>query len=117
MTSCSIWIDKESKKEIINDVFDFEEGDCLYQGHEIDELYLEKDGKLSGFINIGPIGVAIDIEFDEWFQEFKKHKAFDCLRQVIEARILQQEVTLGELKNMFAYHVDTSVETVKTEEN
>ena len=43
------------------------------------------------------------------------NKAFDELRQQIEKRILEQEVTLTELKNMFAYHVDSSEQTIMEE--
>ena len=110
--SCSIWISDADKKEIINAVCEHDELTCdaLFDGHEIDELYIESDGALYGFINIGPIGVSVNIPFEEWFGLFKKYKAWDELRQQIEKRIVEQEVTLGELKNMFAYHC--SVETI-----
>ena len=114
---CSIWIDDrlENKKGLIEKILDYDGSDCLYEGHEVDELYIERDGALEGFINVGEIGVGINIPFEEWFGLFKKYKAFDELRQQIEKRILEQEVTLTELKNMFAYHVDSSEQTIMEE--
>ena len=112
--SCSIWISDEDKIEIVSKVIEHDENVCeaLFDGHDIDELYIETDGSLYGFIEIGPIGVSINIPFEEWFGLFKKYGAWEELRKQIEKRILEQEVTLQELKNMFAVHINTSVETI-----
>ena len=117
--SCSIWIDErvEKKTELMSKIMKYDGSDCLYDGHEIDELYIEKDGSLEGFISIGEIGVGINIPFEEWFGLFKKYDAWDALRVNIEKRILDQEVTLQELKNMFATHVNTSNQTITEEES
>jgi hypothetical protein len=99
-------MDKESLDQLRKDIIDYDidvQG-SLYETEEVEELYLENDGKLTGFIQVGQVGVAIDIPFEVWFEEFKKHKAFDVLRTKLEALILENETTLQELKNMFAYH-------------
>ena len=99
--SCSIWVDKNDIKKIIVDLLEYEEGDALYEGHEIDEFYIESNGAMEGFIEVGPIGFSVQIPFDDWFQQFKKYKAFKELRLYLEKRIEQEEMTLSEFQDLF----------------
>jgi len=82
MKMVSIWIDKKDKARIINDIQDYDELECesLYEGHDIGELYIDRhSGAIEGYIGVGPIGIGIDLPFQDWFTEFLRFGAFEDL--------------------------------------
>ena len=78
----AIWIDKKDKEQIIKDVANYDELICesLYEGHHIDEFYIDRTtGDMEGYIDVGPIGIGVDIPFQDWFTQFLKFGSFEDL--------------------------------------
>lgn len=76
----SIWIDPDDYERVIKKIKATKHGEAIYEGYKIDELYIEDTtGDLAGWINIGDIGVSIEIDFGDWFKEFIRLKAFEDL--------------------------------------
>ena len=82
---CSIWIEQAKFDKIIEKIRNHDEADPLYDGHIIEELYINShDGSMEGFISIEEIGVSIWIPFGDWFSNFIKYKAFEDLTDFLE---------------------------------
>lgn len=83
---CSIWMAEKDFEKIIENIKNHDEGDPLYDGHNIEELYIDShDGAMNGFISIGDVGVSIWIPFGEWFANFVKFKTFEDMIDFMEA--------------------------------
>ena len=113
---CSLWIEEKDFDAIIEKIQNHDESDPLYEGHNIEELYVNSsNGTLEGFITIGDIGVGIWIPFGEWFSNFVKFKAFDKMIDFMENH--QHEVE-DAVDNSYVIlnKINSSIETKKTEE-
>jgi hypothetical protein len=110
-----IWISKEEVPRIKKKLEDFVEEDALYEGHKIEELYIDRwSGDLEGFIGIGDIGVAIHIPFEEWVAQFIHFGSFEDL-PVIFKRKQQELLKACESAETLNQHL-SSTQREKTEE-
>ena len=99
----SIWIDKKDKEQIIKDVVNYDELNCesLYDEHSIDEFYIDrKTGDLEGFIGVGPIGIGIEIPFQDWFTQFLKFGSFEDLEHFLAEHQDEVKKAYMTLKNI-----------------
>ena len=97
----SIWIEDKSKKEIIEAVKNHNEEDPLYDGHHIDEFYIDRSsGAIEGYISVGPIGVGIDIPFEDWFAQFLKFGSFEKLEYFLAENQERVKAVQMVLKNI-----------------
>jgi len=82
---CSIWIREEDKEKILQKMEENNEEEALYEGHKIDELYVDRyDGSLTGFIEVGDIGVSVWIPFVEWITQFIKFNTFEEIEEQVK---------------------------------
>lgn len=114
---CSVWIAEENFDKVINKIKTHDEANPLYEGHSIEELYINShDGSMEGFIIIGEIGVSVWIPFGDWFSNFIKFKAFDGLIKFLEE--YQETVQTVVDKTHGAINlINSSVEKVKGDED
>ena len=97
----SIWIASEDKEKILKVVEAYEEGDPLFEGHSIDELYIDPhSGAFQGFIDIGLIGVSVDIPFEEWFREFLRLKSFESLEGFLRTHHKEVKEAIAKVGNI-----------------
>ena len=99
----NIWIDKKDKVQIVKDIIDYDELICesLYDGHRIDEFYIDRHtGNMEGWIDVGPIGIGIDIPFQDWFTQFLKFGSFEDLEYFLAEHQDEVKKAYMTLKNV-----------------
>ena len=114
---CGVWITKEDFSKIIENIKNHDEEEPLYEGHSIDELYIDSaTGSMEGFITIGDIGVNIWIPFGEWFSNFVKFDAFDNLEEFMDNHKDAIDEVITQLHVIKKRINNSSIETKKKEE-
>jgi len=114
-----IWIINEDKEKTIEDIKNHDESDPLYVGHTLDELYVDMStGNLDGFMQIGNLGIGINIPFEEWVRNFIRLGVFENLPELFERKreeLIEAQKSVEEIREQYLKINNTLSETVKTE--
>jgi len=102
----SIWIETKDKQNLIKKLKgkEYDEGMLLIEPKcEIEELYIDSDGSITGFISTeDSLGFGINIAFKDWFKELIKFKSLDVLFTYLTQHsdeILQAKVSIDRLRD------------------
>lgn len=84
MKMLSVWINEEDKIDATTKIRKSTEDEPAFEDDEIEELYINNDGELSGSFQIEEVFVSIGIPFGIWFAKLCQYNSFEELSKFLE---------------------------------